>query len=73
MLDMIIFSNTLTSFVFHSLSDLEYGMNEFQWLFIYLCASNQFTYNICQQKTFDQLDNSIELNKNTARSDNFIF
>lgn len=61
------------SYVFNLSIDLWYNDIEFKRLFIDLGASTQSTKGIGQLKKLQQLNISIKLNKNRARSTNFIF
>ena len=60
-------------YVFNLPTDSHYNDIEFKGLLIYLGASTRSTGGISQLKTLQQLDISIQLNKNITGSANFTF
>lgn len=64
---------TPASYVFNSLTDLQYNDTKLKELLIDSGASTWLIGGIGQLKVLKQLNNSIQPNKNTARSANFIF
>lgn len=64
---------TPTSYVFNSSTDSRYNDTEFKELLINSGASTQSTGGIGQLKALQQLDTSVQLDKNTAGLANFTF
>lgn len=60
-------------YIFNLLTDLQYNDTEFKRLFINSRTSIQSIRGISQLKALQQLDITLQLDKNTARSANFIF
>ena len=60
-------------YVFNSSTYSRYKENEFKGLLIDSGASTRSTSGIVQLKSLQQLDPSVQLDKNTAGSDNFTF
>ena len=65
--------NVPAPYIFNLLTDLQYNDIEFKRLLIDLKASTRSTRSISQLKTLQQLDISVQLNKNIAGSANFMF
>lgn len=61
------------SYIFNLLTNSRYNNIEFQRLLIDSGASTRSTRGISQLKILQQLDTSVQLDKNPARSANFIF
>lgn len=64
---------TLTPYVFNSSTDSQYNDTEFKGLVINSSASTRSTGGIGQLKALQQLDTSVQLDKNAAGSTNFTF
>ena len=60
-------------YVFNSLTNSQYNNTQFKGLFINSSASTQLIGGIGQLKALQQLDTSVQHNKNTARLANFTF
>lgn len=71
--DETVFPVTPASYVFNSSTDSRYNDTDFKWLLIDSGASTQSASGIGQLKALQQLDTSIQLDKNTTRSANFTF
>ena len=71
--DETVLPTTLTPYVFNSSTDSRYNDTEFKGLLINSGASTRSTGGIGQLKALQQLDISVQLDKNTAGSANFTF
>ena len=71
--DESVLPTTLTPYVFNSSTDSRYNDTKFKGLLIDSGTSTQSISDIGQLKALQQLDISIQLDKNIAGSANFIF